>query len=382
MGAGRAFTGLWRESWGGWGAPFTAPVPDAVRGELLILQSDRLRATLPLICLTIAACAVAMTLAVQGDLPLWQQLAPPIIIIGACITVLIRSRIVPPPDSEDAILRELRTTLLLTTGLGFLAGLWCVNAFIETEKYYCMTAPVFIGLGALVNATCLLSVPRAAIGGIIATVTPIVIKMSLFDNLGIRAMAVIIVLVAVMQSGVVLAKFRETVAMLVLQHELNRLAESDPLTGLDNRLSFRRKLDARLATSAPVHIVLADLDGFKGVNDTHGHGAGDAVLVEVANRIRRVTISAMSVARLGGDEFALLYDGTTSQDQIAAEIEGVRATVPLPLSHGDALISVGISLGAARSPGDAIDSLLLLATADARLYEDKAGRKGLRAAAG
>ncbi len=369
----------WRAHLAHWNSPFTAPVPARIRARLITLQAERLDASLPLLCLTIAACAVAMTVAVLGDLPAWQQFTPPAIIVGICLILLAQSRAGRQPVTIEATNRKLQTAPLLASGLGLVAGLWCVNAFTETEKYYCMVAPVFIGIAALVTATCLLSVPRAAIAGIIATTSPIVIKMALYDNLGVRAMAAMLVVVGVMQGSVVLAKFRETIGILSLQDELNRLAESDSLTGLDNRLAFMRKLNDRLAGNLPVLVVLGDLDGFKAVNDTHGHQAGDAVLVEVARRMERLAISALSVARLGGDEFALLFDDSTAAEEIAALVTAVA----LPIGFSDATLSIGLSVGTAARPADGDSAEPLLAAADRRLYDDKAARKSLmlRAAA-
>ena len=358
-----------------WLSPFTAPVPAPVRDALTVLQAERLHAILPLLCITIAANALAMAVAVLGDLPWWQQSAPPLIIVGGCVALLVRSRVKGCPASADAAYRQLQLAPFVTAGLGLVAGLWAVNAFTETEKFYCMVAPVFIGIAALISATCLLSVPRAAIAGMITVVAPMIIKMMLYDNLGVRAMAVMMIIVTLMQSGVVQAKFRETVAMLSVQNELNILAESDSLTGLDNRLAFMRKLEAGLCAEIPTLVALVDLDGFKRVNDTYGHQAGDAVLAEIANRMRLLAASALSVARLGGDEFALLFDVSSSDAQARDEVAAIHAAVPLPLIHGTAMLSVGASFGIAASVESGQSSFALLARADECLYADKAARR-------
>jgi diguanylate cyclase (GGDEF)-like protein len=321
-----------------------------------------------------------MAIAVLGDLPWWQQLAPPVIIIGACLALLMHSRRRGLPIvAKDAKLR-LQGATLVTAGLGLVAGLWSVNAFTETEKYYCMVAPVFIGIGALVSATCMLNVPRAAIAGIIMTITPIIAKMLAYDNLGVRAMAIMLGIIGVMQGGIALAKFRETVAMLSLQHRLNRAAESDSLTGLDNRFAFMRKLEVSLTDQLPVLVALADLDGFKQVNDQHGHQAGDLVLVEVAHRMRQLAPRAISIARLGGDEFAMLFDVSNGSGQAEDILRAVQATIPLPVVHHTNLLSVGVSIGHASSIEAGQKSEALLLQADKCLYADKAARRDERAA--
>ena len=375
MSAVSALSEPWRRRVEGWFSPFTAPVPEKVRDTLIMLQCERLRAFLPLLCLLVAANAVAMAMAVLGDLPWWQQFAPPTLIIGTCLAVLHHSRSGAAPIEPARGVRYLRSALLVAAALGLVAGLWAVNAFTETEKYYCMVAPVFIGIAALVSATCLLAVPRAAIAAMIATVLPVIIKMSLYDNLGVRAMAVMLLLVTTMQAGVVLGKFQEAVAMLSLQAELDRLAKSDSLTGLANRLALMDKLSVILSTGRPVLVALADLDGFKAANDTYGHLAGDAILVEVAKRMTMLAPTALCVARLGGDEFALLFDIAGGRDQADAEIAGIRVAIPLPFVYEQVLIGVGTSMGVATSPADGRDCLSLLARADVRLYADKVKRK-------
>ena len=154
----------WQQRLKGWDGPFTAPVPDSARDAVLDTQYRRFHQALPLLCLLIMANAVAMALAVMGDLPLWQQVTPPALIFLACAISLLRWRGVPIATDARVQARSLKRVAHVATASGLVAGLWAVNAFTETEIYYCMVAPVFIGIGALVAATTLLSVPRAAIG--------------------------------------------------------------------------------------------------------------------------------------------------------------------------------------------------------------------------
>jgi diguanylate cyclase (GGDEF)-like protein len=108
----------------------------------------------------------------------------------------------------------------------------------------------------------------------------------------------------------------------------------------------------------------------------HGHQAGDAVLVEIAQRMRRLCVTAVSVARLGGDEFAMLFETTDGGVLAADEIRAVATMVPLPFAHGDeTLLSVGISIGTSTYPKDGSESFALLASADTRLYANKDTRK-------
>ncbi|MDH2133645.1 diguanylate cyclase [Sphingobium yanoikuyae] len=368
----------WQQRLKGWDGPFTAPVPDSAREAVLDTQYRRFHQALPLLCLLIMANAVAMALAVMGDLPLWQQVTPPALIFLACAISLLRWRGVPIATDARVQARSLKRVAHVAPASGLVAGLWAVNAFTETEIYYCMVAPVFIGIGALVAATTLLSVPRAAIGAMGAAVLPILVKMALYDNLGVRAMAVMMAIVTVMQANLVLGKFRETVAMLVSQRELARLAGTDALTGLDNRLSFMRAIEERVERGAAFSVLLADLDGFKQCNDQHGHQAGDVLLTSLGGRLRALMPDAVSIARLGGDEFALLHDAETDVDALHRRMPGIRQAIAAPVGWQGCSLSVGSSFGIATFPQDGAEAAAVLHVADTRLYADKRQRKGRR----
>ena len=175
--------------------------------------------------------------------------------------------------------------------------------------------------------------------------------------------------------GVVLT-WRDTTERELLSAELAHLASHDPLTGLPNRSVFEPELEEALARTRrhPAHVGLCfiDLDGFKRVNDTHGHAAGDAVLVEVADRIRLVTRSGDTAARMGGDEFVVILDAISSLDQAAKAARRIRnAIVTPPITIGN--LTVGASFGVAlNEPGESPASLLV--RADAALYRAKATR--------
>jgi diguanylate cyclase (GGDEF)-like protein len=166
-----------------------------------------------------------------------------------------------------------------------------------------------------------------------------------------------------------------------LERELRAAAFTDPLTGLGNRAHFTAR--SRVAAQ-DASVVLLDLDGFKGVNDTLGHAAGDRVLLEVADRLRAVCREDDLVARLGGDEFVVLLasagaDADAAPDAVAVALAD-RLVVALaqPFLVADRLVSLGASVGLASArdlageadPGDA-----LLRDADMAMYAAKAAGK-------
>jgi diguanylate cyclase (GGDEF)-like protein len=161
------------------------------------------------------------------------------------------------------------------------------------------------------------------------------------------------------------------------EEELRTRADRDALTGLFNRRRFEEELERHLHLCSLTHadgaLLLCDLDHFKLINDTMGHGAGDAVLRRVGSALTARLRSTDIVARLGGDEFAALLPGTSEQDavEIARDLQAAVSQQP------GAGPEVGMSIGVAAFGGD--DGLVgddLLAAADAALYEAKNSGRG------
>jgi diguanylate cyclase (GGDEF)-like protein/PAS domain S-box-containing protein len=167
------------------------------------------------------------------------------------------------------------------------------------------------------------------------------------------------------------------------EREALRQAFHDPLTDLPNRRLFRRELaraHARVGREGGrLGVVLADLDGFKAVNDRHGHDAGDALLVEVARRLQGCVRAGDLVARLGGDEFGILLTNATGDDPggFAALAGRLAAALDDPVDLGDlARVRVGVSLGVTVFPDDPGGPDELTRHADRALYAAKAAGRG------
>jgi diguanylate cyclase (GGDEF)-like protein len=165
---------------------------------------------------------------------------------------------------------------------------------------------------------------------------------------------------------------RDITERVQLEDELTRQAFHDGLTGLANRALFRDRLDQGLARSArsasTVCVLLIDLDGFKQVNDTFGHPAGDALLARLGGRLRDA-VRAGEAYRMGGDEFCLLAPCPSDGPEEIVE----RACAAL--SEQGVGYSVGTSVGVAILPRDATEVIEALNAADKRLYANKHERK-------
>jgi diguanylate cyclase (GGDEF)-like protein len=159
-----------------------------------------------------------------------------------------------------------------------------------------------------------------------------------------------------------------------LLEQVSHQATHDDLTGLANRALFEdvttRALQQSRRTQEPVAMLFVDLDGFKAVNDAHGHAAGDLLLAEVAHRLQAELRAGDLLARLGGDEFTVLLPGASAA--AAYEIgERLRAAVSAPvISARDARVSA--SVGIAVAPDDATEFQQLLRAADGAMYRAKA----------
>jgi diguanylate cyclase (GGDEF)-like protein/PAS domain S-box-containing protein len=155
---------------------------------------------------------------------------------------------------------------------------------------------------------------------------------------------------------------------------LTERAVRDPLTGLANRALFEERLRGSLSRDArsggATGVLFLDLDGFKDVNDEHGHAVGDAVLRSIADRLTSAVRPADTVARLGGDEFVVLVEGA-SESGLVALVERLSTEISAPVTVLGRTLDVGVSVGLALAHGGAADPSGLVAQADARMYDAK-----------
>lgn len=162
--------------------------------------------------------------------------------------------------------------------------------------------------------------------------------------------------------------FVDVTLMVRRQEHAHRLAYKDPLTGLPNRHQFEAVVPEVIAqaqaTGTPAAICFLDLDGFKAVNDSHGHAAGDLLLREMARRITQRLRADDAVYRFGGDEFVLLLPNVSNAEMCAAVVNRVLEGISEPVRLGSGLYAcVSASVGVALFPGDghALEELMHLA---------------------
>jgi diguanylate cyclase (GGDEF)-like protein len=223
------------------------------------------------------------------------------------------------------------------------------------------------------------AVPRMAVPHLLFAFVPLII---LAAGLPDRAYIVVAFLLGLWCVGCVqlsLTVHQRMKAQLLAEHQLSLLARSDYLTGLANRASFDAHGSALFhnaqASRSYFTTALIDLDGFKGVNDTHGHAAGDALLKQVSTRIQAVLGGRHFAARLGGDEFAVVFDPDTKLDDATGLGDQIVRSLKCPFAVSSTALQISGSVGIAALEGPADTFASIVERADKALYRAKnAGR--------
>ncbi|NNM82074.1 MAG: EAL domain-containing protein [Burkholderiales bacterium] len=156
------------------------------------------------------------------------------------------------------------------------------------------------------------------------------------------------------------------------QKQLEFLVHHDPLTGLPNRVLLNDRLEMALSqadrSGGKIAVCFMDLDGFKPVNDTLGHAAGDALLVEVVKRLAAISRSTDTVVRLGGDEFILVLTNIAGKEECRAMLERVMEAICRPFEVAGKEIRISSSIGVSVYPDQVSDGTALLRNADQAMY--------------
>jgi diguanylate cyclase (GGDEF)-like protein/PAS domain S-box-containing protein len=184
------------------------------------------------------------------------------------------------------------------------------------------------------------------------------------------------------EGGALLTTFEDITEQRAAHTKIAHMARHDGLTNLPNRVFFHEQMErtlAHLGRNEHAAVICIDLDHFKDVNDTLGHPAGDALLVEVAGRLKSCVRESDTIARLGGDEFAILHVGSAPGKETAALATRMIDCLSKPYDlHGSQAV-IGASIGVAVGPADGDNPDRLLRSADMALYRAKAeGRSTFR----
>jgi diguanylate cyclase (GGDEF)-like protein len=278
--------------------------------------------------------------------------------------------------SERTIQRAVRNAFLLGCVWAMLPLLFFHNASSGGQLIITCLSAGMLGGGAFAFAM----LPIAAI----AFASPLFAASAItIARMGDQTYLLVAILMVVYTGVILRGVFAHALQMafrIAKQVEVEKEVRKDPLTDLGNRISFHEKLVdafARLKRAdEPFALLYLDLNDFKGVNDKLGHGAGDELLIQVADRLRQATGYSDKIARLGGDEFAMIAASVRQPEQALDIAERIVKAFDAPFHVEGGLISSAVSLGIAMAPANGSDIMSLMKNADIALYHAKRGPGG------
>ncbi|MGL5840059.1 MAG: diguanylate cyclase domain-containing protein [Sphingorhabdus sp.] len=375
MGSQRITTGaatqlarLWQ-----WFAP---PAPQSIREPLRAAQIENISAQAPML-LGVATINICIIMAVcwNRELPLasYSWMAGLVIYclvrIGAWRRML--NRAIPIERTPRIIKANIVMALAMMLGLSATTSITFALGTFERE----LMIPVSVTFGAMAIAHCFCTLRPAAIGVLVGGITPIAGSLILLGDFNAIMMGLSMLSVEILMIRFVASQYDRLISQLFLEQQIRELANSDPLTGLPNRRAIMAAIEKEIAryekTQVGFGIALLDLDGFKEVNDSLGHHAGDLMLLGVGARLSDTVLPGDSVARLGGDEFIILFRDIDEKSELSSRATAMLAALCQPIELDGHRLPVAASLGYALFPQDGTSVREVMHSADFALYAQK-----------
>lgn len=364
--------------------------PELVQAQLVAFTKQ-----VPLLYFMLVTNTVALTVTHFNAAPLYLTLYIPSALYAISLARLIhwwfsRNR----RYTHDEAVGRLRSTYRLTAllGAGFCA--WSLSLFSYGDAYQQSHVAFYIANTVIGCIFCLMHLRAAALALTAIVLGPFTVFFAASGNPVFTALALNVALVTVAMVFILLTYYRDFGALIQSQKELtvrqaetqrlsdenHRLANLDSLTNLPNRRQFRAELERRISEAETngtgLALGLIDLDGFKPVNDTFGHGIGDKLLVEVGERLSSFPGRGVFPARLGGDEFGIIFEGTPCPDRLRLLGEEICTALQEPYIFNGQTPRVSGSLGIAILGDAGITADRLFDRADFALYLAKQNFRG------
>lgn len=299
--------------------------------------------------------------------------------------------------SDAEIIRQIRRTSLLAIILTGMFTIWAIALYPHGDMQAKAHLTFFLALTQISSVFCLFPLRSAALSVATVATVPFFLYFSLADNGRMMPEAIMLSLVA---GGmvVILYKYNITFSKLIrsrkilhqrqletqkLSDENRRIAFTDPLSGLPNRRALLSRLEeiSGLPREAPgrLAVVFIDLDGFKEINDFHGHQLGDQLITEVGRTLSSLRRGQSMLVRMGGDEFALLIEGENAGEEAQQFSAEALERLVQPQTILDRQLQIGASIGVAIDADGRTDPFELLRRADTAMYAVKAhGKRGVQ----
>jgi diguanylate cyclase (GGDEF)-like protein len=274
----------------------------------------------------------------------------------------------------------LRGNLIAATIIAFLLGSWNIIIMYSAPEEYFVYIPLFTIMSMITCAYCMVALPSSAYSVMISGTLYIVIAMGLTGELTMIVIAANILFVTVLVIYMVSTQFHtfrklvDSRSQMQLQTENSRhLAYNDQLTDMPNRRAFLQALNtySKKYADSLVSVVMIDMNGFKPINDTYGHAAGDKLLVNAGKCLSDVVGKTGIVARLGGDEFAVLFYNPKGQEWINSRVLMMLYEMNKPILIDEHEIRLGAAFGVCIADAMPEDPMELVRHADIALYDAK-----------
>lgn len=351
------------------------PIPVEIRDDFALMRAHRIETLSPALFLTLVATTPTAIFGGAPGVPALIRVGFPVIL--ACLWLLGLVTLLQNRNRSMSVRRAnrmIRDGTWFSGATGLMCSSWTVTnwmaALPQNHSYYAM----IMAMGSLATAYCLSSIRLATIVNLLVGICPVALLMLTSGNPPEIAAGASLVIATAFLLQMIFQQHGQLVDLLQLQSRMRDLAHSDPLTGLPNRRALDARLDEMLAASDDKNgfaVALLDLDGFKPVNDRFGHAVGDALLCEVAARLRKASGDDAMVTRQGGDEFAILVPAGSPLLGTALADHFLSPLVAPYLIDGHR-VSVGASIGIANWPVDGTTIRQMFEVADSALYRAKA----------
>ncbi len=369
-----------------------------LREALIREQHNMLRRVLPALYATMIITLIIFSISFESTLPDWFNLYIPVIFFSFMslrLVYWVRSLIKGPEPDMNIIRRDLRLISWVTPVMALSYSALAILPTTGGDTFQITIAVLVVWCVALITSFSISTLPITSIAVILCATIPISINFALHGNPNLVPLTTVFVSLSLLVIYTNTVTYRTFVETIISQWRLTRkngviegqrafatrIAYTDTLTGLPNRRSFYDALDDailqfNLKRTNPFAVAIVDLDGFKPINDVHGHGTGDAVLIEVGERLEESLGDRGMVARLGGDEFAIIAnDVINSEDAILLGnklVESLRPTFEIDMITAHLSGSCGFCLVTEKGA----KSSCVLERADLALYKAKSENRG------
>ncbi|WP_322047251.1 putative bifunctional diguanylate cyclase/phosphodiesterase [Paraburkholderia sp. J67] len=317
----------------------------------------------------------------ESSFPYWQGVLCPLVLTVFCLIRVVSwlrlANIDVTPEHAAAVLRGTRRLAWI---FAVVFSAWSLSLLPHGGEAFKLHVAFYMAITVIGVIFCLMHVIQAAFTVTVIVNGALVITFVLSGNDVFQAIAIDTSLVSLAMLMVSFTHFRNFADLVAAQSENRRLANIDSLTGLPNRRAFFDALDQHFdgatASGSALAVGLVDLDGFKSVNDIHGHSAGDQVLAKVASLLAGACGGATVLARLGGDEFGIIVTHDCSPASLQQLGQRICEAFRYPVTIGEYSVRLGTTIGFSTYPQSSRNKADLFDAADYALYEGKRRARG------